>query len=106
VELSKQHHLFVGFKLDTSLRRQLEGLTGPDRRYLSSDDSTFLRMCRLGDAVYVGKVIEDGLTTGSIEDVKRNVLSIMRRLCPEERFPSDLAVMVALPDGAASARDS
>jgi hypothetical protein len=96
VELSRTHHLFVGFKLDSSLRRQLESISGPDRRYVSLDDSDFLRLCSRGEQTYVGKVIEDGLTTSRVEDVRRNVLSILRRLCPDVRLPEDLEILVAL----------
>ena len=49
--------IFVGFKLDGQLRRQLESISGADRRYVSTDDSTFLRICRLGEDDYIGKVI-------------------------------------------------
>jgi len=92
VKLSTEHPLFVGFKLDGSLRRQLQGLTGPDRRYVSADDSTFLLMCRKDEAFYIGKLIEDGLTTDRVDDVTRNVLSIMRRLCPDTRLPATLEI--------------
>ena len=94
MELSPQP-LFVGFKLDSSLRRQLEALSGPDRRYVSVDDSTFLMICRHGDDHYVGKLIEDRLTTDRVEDVRRNVLSIMRRLCPDVRLPNVLEIWPA-----------
>jgi hypothetical protein len=97
VDLSERHPLFVGFKLDGSLRRQLEALSGPDRKYVSGQDATFLSLCRRGEDVYVGKVIEDGLTTGRVDDVRRNVLSIMRRLCPETRLPDELQILVCLP---------
>jgi len=101
VELSDRHPLFVGFKLDGSLRRQLEALSGPDRKYVSGEDATFLTLCRQGEDVYVGKVIEDGLTTGRVDDVRRNVLSIMRRLCPDTRLPDQLQILVCLPPGSA-----
>ena len=94
MELST-HPLFIGFKLDSSLRRQLEALSGPDRRYVSLDDATFLMICRLGEDHYVGKLIEDRLTTDRVEDVRRNVLSIMRRLCPDVRLPSVLEIWPA-----------
>ena len=93
MELVPDHPIFVGFKLDSSLRRQLESLSGPDRRYLSEDDPTFLMLCRRGEDVYVGKLIEDRLTTDRVEDVRRNVLSIMRRLCPEVRLPAVLEIL-------------
>ena len=100
MELST-HPLFVGFKLDSSLRRQLEALSGPDRRYVSADDSTFLMICRHADDHYVGKLIEDRLTTDRVEDVRRNVLSIMRRLCPDVRLPNVLEIWPAAEAGEA-----
>ena len=97
VELSSLQSIFIGFKLDGGLRRQLESLTGPDRRYVSPDDSTFLMTCKKGSNVYVGKLIQDGLTTDRVDDVKRNVLSIMRRLCPDVRLPNVLEIWAVEP---------
>jgi len=82
LELAPTAPIFIGFKLDSSLRRQVESLSGPDRRYVSADDPTFLMLCRRGEDVWVGKLVQDRLTTDRVEDVRRNVLSIMRRLCP------------------------
>jgi len=98
LELVPDHPIFIGFKLDSSLRRQLEGLSGPDRRYVSADDPTFLMLCRRGEDVYVGKLVEDRLTTDRVEDVRRNVLSIMRRLFPEVRLPAVLEILPATAD--------
>ncbi|HKQ62409.1 MAG TPA: hypothetical protein VJS92_14045 [Candidatus Polarisedimenticolaceae bacterium] len=94
VELSDRQALFVGFKLDGGLRRQLEALSGPDRQYVSGEDSTFLTLCRRGEDVYVGKLIRDGLSTSRVDDVRRNVLSIVRRLCPDTRLPEELEIWV------------
>ena len=100
MKLSSVQPIFVGFKLDGSLRRQLEGLSGSERRYVSPDDTTFLMMCKKGSDAYVGKLIEDGLTTDRVEDVKRNVLSIMRRLCPDVRLPNVLEILpIEIPGG-------
>ena len=97
MELSDRHPVFVGFKLDGSLRRQLEGLSGSERRYISTDESDFLRICSHGDKLFVGKVIEDRLTTDRVEDVRRNVLSILTRLCPETRLPQVMEIWACLP---------
>jgi hypothetical protein len=96
VELSDRNKLFIGLKLDTGLRRQLEGVTGPDRRYVSGEDPAFLRIISLGDDLYVGKVIEDRLTTDRVDDVRRNVVSILHRLCPETRIPEKLVILACL----------
>ena len=98
MELSDRNKLFVGLKLDTGLRRQLETVSGPDRRYVSGEDPAFLRIVSLGDDLYVGKVIEDRLTTDSVDDVRRNVLSILHRLCPETRIPEKLVILACLAE--------
>jgi hypothetical protein len=98
LELSERHPIFIGFKLDGSLRRQLDALTGPDQRYVSREDSTFLRICTKGDDQYVGKVVHDGLTTSRVDDVRRNVLSILRRVCPDVRLPEELDLFVCQPE--------
>ena len=59
MELSDRNKLFVGLKLDTGLRRQLEAVSGPDRKYVSGEDPAFLRIVSFGDDLYVGKVIDD-----------------------------------------------
>ena len=99
-QLAQHQPIFVGFKLDTSLRRQVEALTGPDKKYVSDVDSTFLRLCRHGDSVYIGKLIAEGLTTDRVDDIRRNVLSIMSRLFPETRMPAKLEILACTPEEA------
>ena len=99
MELSDRNQLFIGLKLDTGLRRQLEAVTGPDRRYVSGEDPAFLRIVSLGDDLYVGKVIDDRLTTDRVDDVRRNVVSILRRLCPDTRIPEKLEILACLEKG-------
>lgn len=92
LHLAEDQPIFVGFKMETSLARELEGLSGPDRKYVSSDDSTFLRICQLGDKRYVGKLIHERLSTDRIDDIRRNIFSILNRLCPETRLPQKLEI--------------
>lgn len=104
MKLDDQTAIFIGFKLDGQLRRQLDSIEGADRRYVSRENSNFLRICQLGEDNYVGKVIVDRLTTDRVDDVRRNVLSILRRLCPESRFPEHMDVLVCgYDDGALQA---
>lgn len=98
MELDDRNPLFVGFKLDSQLRRTLDAVSGVDRRYVSSEDSTFLQICRLGEDEYVGKVVQDRLTTDRVRDVLRNVLSILRRLCPEARLPEQMEILACRED--------
>ncbi len=93
LELSERYPIFIGYKMDGPLRRRLEALSGPEKRYVSTEDSTFLRICRLGGDEYVGKVIHERISTDRVDDVRRNVLSILQRLCPDVRFPAHFDIL-------------
>ncbi len=99
LDLVTDQPIFIGFKLDTSFLRQLQALEGPDRKYVSNDDSTFLRICKLGDARYVGKMIHERLTTDRVEDIIRNITRILNRICPETRLPQKFEILACAPAG-------
>ena len=93
LELLVNQPIFIGFKADLSLRQQLDSLSDADKQYVSREESTFLRICRLGDDIYVGKLIHDSLTTDRVDDIRRNVLSILRRIGREVRLPINLKIL-------------
>jgi hypothetical protein len=101
LELQGDLPIFVGMKLDGGLRRQLEGLTGPNRQYVSDDASSFLRLCRVGDEIYVGKLVYERLDSQRVDDIRRNVLSILARLCPDVRLPTHFEILAAARDESA-----
>ncbi len=92
LELLIHQPIFIGFKADNNVRQHLESLSDSDKKYFSREDSTFLRVCRVGEDTYVGKIIHDSLTTDQVEDIRRNVLSIMRKIGSEVRLPSHLKI--------------
>lgn len=102
LELVRDQPIFIGFKADTSLQRYLESLSDLDRQYISDDDSGFLRFCRMGADVYVGKIIQETLTTAQVEDIRRNVTSIMQKLRPAVRCPDNLKILTCRSMGSES----
>ena len=92
-ELLIEQPIFVGFKVDNQLREKLASLDDANKKYVSAEDSTFLRICWVGEDIYVGKIIRERLTTDRVDDVRRNVLSIMRKLLGEARLPSHLEIL-------------
>ncbi len=93
LELLVNQPIFIGFKADLSLRQQLDSLSDADKQYVSREESTFLRICRIGDDIYVGKLIHESLTTDRVDDIRRNVLSILRRIGREVRLPTNLKIL-------------
>jgi hypothetical protein len=102
LELLIHQPIFIGFKADNSLRQRLESLSDSDKKYVSAEDSAFLRICRVGEDTYVGKIIRAGLTTDQVDDIRRNVLSIIRRLECNVRVPSNLKIFACSEVGADS----
>lgn len=93
-ELLIDQPIFIGFKVDSQLREKLASLDGANSKYVSADGSGFLRICGAGGDLYVGKLVSDRLTTDRVEDICRNVLSIIRKLGHEARLPKNLQILV------------
>ena len=92
LELLIHQPIFIGFKADSGVRKLLESLGDADKKYISAEDSIFLRICRVGEDIYVGKVIHESLTTDQVDDIRRNVLSIMRIIRREGRLQNDMKI--------------
>jgi len=92
LELLVDEPIFIGFKASNALRRVFDTLGIADQKYVSSDDSTFLRLCRVGEDLYVGKLIDEALTTDRVDDIRRNILSILRKLGPVVPLPTTLRI--------------
>ncbi len=93
LELLIEQPIFIGFKADNSLRQRLETLSDSDKQYVSAEEPSFLRICRVGEDTYVGKFVCDSLTTDQVDDIRRSVLSIIRRLGHTLRVPVNLKII-------------
>jgi hypothetical protein len=85
MRLAPQSRLFLGLKIDSKLREALAHATPGDKRYFEDATSQFLRVLSNGDEQWIGKVIDGGIPPGDIDDVQRNVLSILNRIAPGSR---------------------
>jgi len=92
LELLVDEPIFIGFKAGRALRELLESLDNADKKYVFSKNSTFLRLCSTGDDLYVGKLIHEALATDRVDDIRRNVLSILRKLAPAVPLPAILRI--------------
>ena len=102
LELLIDQPIFIGFKADSSLRQRLEALSDSEKQYVSAEEPAFLRVCRVGEDTYVGKLIRESLTTDQVEDIRRNILSILRRLSHVVRLPVHLKILACSEVGVGS----
>ena len=103
MNLDKSCQLFFGCKIDSKLREALAQAKPGDRRYFEDSDSEFLRIVTVPgserEEKWIGKVTKAGLNLTEIEDVQRNVVSILRRIASGVRIsPTSVKIYVIAAD--------
>lgn len=96
MNIDKSCDLFFGCKIDSKLREALAQAKPGDRKYFEDPDSEYLRILSMdGEEQWIGKVIKGGLTVTEVEDIQRNVISILRRIASGVRIsPSSVKIFV------------
>jgi hypothetical protein len=103
MKLDKACALFFGTKIDSKLREGLALSKPGDKKYFDGSSEEFLRIMELGDEKdkerWIGKVIKPGPAVTEVDDIQRNILSILRRVAPNARIPAS-AVKIFVLQGA------
>ena len=103
MKLLKGERLFFGSKIDSKMREALAQAKPGDRKYFEDQTSDeFLRVLAFEDERWIGKVVSGGITVGDVEDIQRNVISILRRIAPTVRTsPTSLKIFAVAADAVA-----
>lgn len=104
MQIVKDQKLFFGCKIDSKLRDALANAKPGDRRYFEDPESEFLRICEVGEAKWIGKVVKGGSGVNDVEDIQRNVISILRRIAPNIRLTSASVKIFAATEGGEPAK--
>ncbi|NVB77329.1 MAG: hypothetical protein HOV81_02955 [Kofleriaceae bacterium] len=103
MKLDKACALFFGTKIDSKLREGLALSKPGDKKYFDGSSEEFLRVIEIGDDKdkerWIGKVIKAGPAVTEVDDIQRNILSILRRVAPNARIPAS-AVKIFVLQGA------
>jgi hypothetical protein len=83
-------------KIDAKLREGLSRVNPADKRYF--DGSEYLTIAGDGEDNWVGKIVETPLTADGVDDVKRNVISILTRILTDVRIPREVSIFAAVDD--------
>lgn len=78
IDLSQK--LFVGIRVDNKLREALDHCPSRDRAYFDGTDARYLTMVRGAEDTFLGKVIDPGVRVLALDDLKRNILSLLIRI--------------------------
>jgi hypothetical protein len=81
MKLDKGCALFFGTKIDSKLREGLALSKPGDKKYFDGSSDEFLRIMELGEEKdrerWIGKVIKPGPAVTEVDDIQRNILSIL-----------------------------
>jgi len=95
MKLDKASSLFFATRIDSKLREGLALSKPGDKKYFDGSSEDFLRILEVEEEKWVGKVIKGGTPVTEVDDIQRNVLSILRRVAPNARIPiSHLKIFV------------
>ena len=106
MKLLKGERLFFGSKIDSKMREALAQARPGDRKYFEDQTSDeFLKVLAFEDERWIGKVVAGGITVGDVEDIQRNIISILRRIAPNVRTsPTSLKIFAVAADVVDAAR--
>jgi len=85
MKLDKSCALFFGTKIDSKLREALAQCKPGDKKYFDGSTEDFLRILEVTDEKWLGKVIQPGPAVTEVDDIQRNIVSILRRVAPNAR---------------------
>ena len=74
---------FLGLKITSKLQEGLEKSNPCDKYYFQDNNPDFLQIVSVSEDKYIGKFIEQGSEYRHIEDICRNIISIIHKLCPD-----------------------
>ena len=107
MKLDKGCSLFFATKIDSKLREGLALSKPGDKKYFDGSSEEFLRVMEIGDDKdkerWIGKVIKAGPAVTEVDDIQRNILSILRRVAPNARIPASAVKIFVLQGGAVTA---
>ncbi len=108
MKLDKTCSLFFATKIDSKLREGLALSKPGDKKYFDGTSEDFLRVLEIGDEKdkerWIGKVIKPGPAVTEIDDIQRNILSILRRVAPNARIPQSAVKIFVLQGANASSQ--
>src|SRR5262245_44965258 len=98
MRIDSARKLFFGLKIDSKMREALAQATPGDRRYFDDPNSPYLRVLNHGEEQWIGKLVDGGIAPTEVEDIQRNVLSILNRIAPGARHSASSMRIFSVED--------
>ncbi len=87
---------FLGFKITPRLQEGLDKSNPYNKFYFKDNNPELLQIITIGSDKYIGKIVEQGIEFKKIEDICRNIISIIHKLCPDIPISIDSIKLLAI----------
>ncbi len=87
--------LFVGVQVSNHLQESLDAASLPFRRYF--EGGKFLTIIERDDGHWLGKQIARSSSVDRLDDMKRHVYSVIRKIDPAVELPFDRVKVIDMP---------
>ena len=84
-----EKRLFVGVKISTQLQSGLDSPAPGTDRYFKEGNAEFLQIVTHGEERFIGRYLKDGFPIADLDNVSRNVRSIIRLIAGDHRIEED-----------------
>ncbi len=98
MRIETERKLFVCIRVDNKMRDQLEHCAARDKMYFDGSNPQYLQVIRSVEEAFIGKIVDAGAAAASMDDLKRNIFSILTKVAPG-RHRDDAIKVFALDDG-------
>jgi hypothetical protein len=87
--IDNDNRLFVGIKISTKLQRELDNCARGTEHYFKEDKPESLQIVTFGEDRLIGRFLRGGFPVTDIDNVSRNVRSIVTLITPRHRIEED-----------------
>jgi hypothetical protein len=84
-----EKRLFVGIKISSKLQTELDHCARGTEHYFKQNKPEYLQLVSSGDDKLIGRFLRDGFPVNDIDNVSRNVRSIITLIAPGYRIAED-----------------
>jgi len=81
-----ENHIIIGAKVTDRIRENLDHALPAHQFYFKDNNPDYLQILRIEGEQVIGKKVASGLNVKQLDDYASNVISILRKVCPDYRW--------------------
>ena len=84
-----ERRLFMGIKITSKLQHELDHCVSGTECYFKEENPEYLQFLTLGEEKFIGRFLRDGFPVSEIDNVSRNVRSLVSLITRGQRIAED-----------------